>query len=402
MKKDILFLCQYFIPENVSSATLPFDTAQHLAKQGFSVGALCGYPKEYSDEKKVSLKETIDGVEIQRLKYMTFSRERVLGRLINYFSFTLIALFKLSLIKNYRSVIVYSNPPILPVVAVLANILFGTKIVFVAYDVYPEVGYASKSINPGDLIDRVMKILNHWLYKKVTMVVALTDEMKNYLLLHRKELETSRIVTIPNWAHEKSVKPDADAYQRFGYEEGQFVVSYFGNMGTCQEMETLIEVIKDLKKNDQIRFLIVGHGNKKQHVEQETKGLKNVQVLDYLTGKEFEQAVAISSVSIVSLEKGLRGTCAPSKYYSYLQGGQPVIAIVEPDSYLAIEVEKEKIGCAVNISDVEKLKEFLLMTSKNQNICLNMGERARKLYLNKYDSLIGLEKYKLVFESILQ
>ena len=26
-KKDILFLCQYFYPEYVSSATLPFDTA---------------------------------------------------------------------------------------------------------------------------------------------------------------------------------------------------------------------------------------------------------------------------------------------------------------------------------------------------------------------------------------
>ena len=47
MKKDILFLCQFFYPEHNSSATLPFDTAQYLANHGFSVDALCGYPKEY-------------------------------------------------------------------------------------------------------------------------------------------------------------------------------------------------------------------------------------------------------------------------------------------------------------------------------------------------------------------
>ena len=65
-KNDVLFLCQFFYPENVSSATLPFDTASALVKSGFSVGALCGYPKEYVSEKNVATKEVKDGVEIRR------------------------------------------------------------------------------------------------------------------------------------------------------------------------------------------------------------------------------------------------------------------------------------------------------------------------------------------------
>ena len=51
VKKDILFLCQFFYPEHNSSATLPFDTAKYLSFHGFSVDALCGYPKEYSSTK---------------------------------------------------------------------------------------------------------------------------------------------------------------------------------------------------------------------------------------------------------------------------------------------------------------------------------------------------------------
>ena len=37
-------------PEYNSSATLPFDTAKYLSSKGFSVDALVGYPKEYSND----------------------------------------------------------------------------------------------------------------------------------------------------------------------------------------------------------------------------------------------------------------------------------------------------------------------------------------------------------------
>lgn len=89
MKRDILFLCQFFYPEYNSSATLPFDTASYLAQNGYSVGALCGYPREYNTSGEVPVRETKDGVSIHRLHYMQLNRRSKLGRLINYFSFTL-------------------------------------------------------------------------------------------------------------------------------------------------------------------------------------------------------------------------------------------------------------------------------------------------------------------------
>ena len=85
MKRDILFLCQFFYPEYNSSATLPFDTARYLAQSGYSVGALCGYPREYNTSGKVPVRETKDGVSIRRLHYMQLNRRSKLGRLINYY-----------------------------------------------------------------------------------------------------------------------------------------------------------------------------------------------------------------------------------------------------------------------------------------------------------------------------
>ena len=60
-KKDILFLCQFFYPEYISSATLPYDTARALKAAGYSVDALCGYPREYAHNAEVPRKEEVDG-----------------------------------------------------------------------------------------------------------------------------------------------------------------------------------------------------------------------------------------------------------------------------------------------------------------------------------------------------
>lgn len=400
MKKDILFLCQFFYPEHNSSATLPFDTAQYLANHGFSVDALCGYPKEYSDGQAVPLREVKDGVGIQRLRYIQLGRVSTLGRLINYFSFTASALLHIGKLRKYKTVIVYSNPPILPFVPVLANILFGTKIVFVSYDVYPEIAYASNSLRPGCLIDRAMKWLNHRLYKRVSRVVALTDEMKEFLLEHRPELTEDKVSVIPNWAHEKkAADPTPESYERFGYKPGQFIVSYFGNMGTCQEMETLLGAMRQLKDSREIQFLFVGHGNKKPHVEEVAKETGNAKVFDFLTGEAFEQALAISSCCVVSLEKGLKGMCAPSKYYSYLQAGKPIIAIVEEGSYLAQEIIMEKMGRVGSVGDVNSLSEAILSLSENPAECQVFAERASALYEREYVIDIGLCKYAKIIES---
>ena len=395
MKKDILFLCQFFYPEYNSSATLPFDTAKYLASHGFSVGALCGYPKEYSKDKDVPLKETKDGVDIQRIKYLQLKRGSKIGRLINYFSFTFKALFHTGKLRKYKTVMVYSNPPILPMVAVLASMLFKTKIVFVSYDVYPEVAYASKTLNPGSFISKVMNKLNHQLFNRVSKVISLTDEMKTFLLENRKELTEDKVVTIPNWAHEKLIRPDKKAYERFGYNQDQFIVSYFGNMGTCQDMETLINAVEKLKDEENIKFLFVGHGNKVEGIREtiKEKQLKNIQLLDFLTGKDFEQAVAVSSCCVVSLEKGLKGTCAPSKYYSYLQGGKPILGIVEEGSYLEEEIIREKLGYVAHNQDSDLLVKHIKHMSENKSECLEIGKRVTQLYEKYYDIKICLDKY---------
>ena len=401
-KYDILFLCQFFYPEHNSSATLPFDTAKCLANEGFSVGALCGYPKEYNDTKKVTAREKKDGVSIHRLRYLQLSRQSKLGRLVNYFSFTLSVLLHICEIKDYKSIIVYSNPPILPIAAILANRLFKTKIVFVSYDVYPEVAYVSGSLKEGSAVSSVMRRINQSLFRRAEAVVALTDEMREYLLNHRSELSADRVVTISNWAHEATADSKSVARSELGYTDEDFVVAYFGNIGICQDETALIQAMEQLADHKNIKFLIAGHGNKMPSVRQAAERLPNVRICDFLTGTAFEHAVAASSCGIVSLEQGLTGMCAPSKYYSYLQGGLPILAVAEQNSYLSKEALHSEIGLCSDVGNGAQLAQNILQLYRNPELCKRMSDNAVRLYTERYAKGIGLNKYVALLKNVLR
>ncbi len=204
-RKDILFLCQYFYPEYISSATLPFDTALALTKEGFTVGALCGYPKEYNIADEVLVKEVHEGIKIRRLKYLQLKRSNFIGRIINYFSFTFMVVLHIFQLRKYKCLIVYSNPPILPLIAALGKKLFNTKVVFVSYDIYPEMAIITDTISEDSIISKMMNKVNKFVFKSVDKVVALSNEMKRYLLANRASLTEEHIEVIPNWYEDKGI-----------------------------------------------------------------------------------------------------------------------------------------------------------------------------------------------------
>lgn len=401
-KGDVLFLCQYFYPEYNSSAMLPWDTAVFLANTGKKVGALCGYPKEYILEKNVPNVERVNGVSIKRLHYLSLKRGKKLSRLINYSSFTVRALLHLNEIGRFKSVLVYSNPPILPVAAIIAHRIYGTKIIFVSYDVYPEIASNSGKLSADGMIAKAMDLLNQRLFKSVSGVVALSDDMKDYLLANRKGIDQMDISVIPNWAHEGVCGLPSDRLKKkHGFPETAFVVSYLGNMGICQDMQTIVDAVKLLSQEDDIFFIFAGHGTKRDLIEQALGNNPRVKVLGYLTGNEFEEVLSLSSCGIVSLNAGLNGQCAPSKYYSYLQSGCAVLSVMEKDAYVSREVEERHVGYAVSNGDGKALADAVLTLRNNSETHGFMARNATELYREKYDKQIAMNRYSHLVESVV-
>lgn len=406
-KMDVLLLCQFFYPEYVSSATLPYDTAIALKDSGLKVGVMCGYPNEYNLSGNVPKREIHNGINIRRIKYMQFKRTSFLGRIINYFSFTISVSLKFIKFKKYKTVIVYSNPPILPLIAVFAKKIFNTKVIFVSYDVYPEIAERTQAISKNSIISKIMKKVNNIVFKNVHKVIALSNEMKDFLLEYRSTLTEKQIEIIPNWYDDKinTNKNEISKDSRFlnAKKEDKFIVSYFGNLGIAQELDTIVDTIKEFKEDEDIHFMFAGHGNKMDLLKDiiKNENIKNVSIYSFLHGKDYEDALEVSNCYIVSLAKNLTGLAVPSKTYGYMMAGKPILAIIGEESDIAKDLINNDAGYVIPNRGVSIMVSAIEELKNNEEKQIIMGENCRKVYLSNYTKDICTMKYVEVITDVL-
>lgn len=398
-KIDVLVLCQYFYPEYVSSATLPLEMAEDFVISGLSVGVLCGYPKEYlsKGENDVKEYENYNGIYIKRVKYMQLERKHPLSRLINQISFVVAVLFRIRYILKHKCVIVYSDPPMLPIITSMLKRISRLKYVFVAYDIFPDIAIAMGKTKDTSIMTRAMNFINKSVYSSASKIVALSEEMKEHILKCKLPDGESKVKVIPNWHDKNKLKYGKiiSGEIRSIKQNAEFAVLYSGNMGICQDMDTIVKAIFELKDHKDIIFIFTGHGNKARQIRETIKEnkLSNVRFYDFLLGDDYSDVLQIADCHIVSLEKGIEGLCVPSKTYSYLAAGRTLLAIMSQNTDTAKIIKEYNAGFTFDQGDYTGLSKTILYLYDNREENKRIGENARKAFLDLYERNICTGKY---------
>lgn len=393
--KDVVFLCQFFYPEYITSALLPYQTARYLAEKGMKVSAVCGYPREYlsNNKKTIPVSEEVEGIHISRVRYIQLKRDSMVKRMINYFSFVLMMFSKLFEIGRHKVIVVYSNPPILPIIALIAKWLFNSKIVFVSYDIYPEIAIKTGIIKIESISTTFMKWINKKLFSEADLIVALSNEMKNEIV-NIRNCDPDRISVIENWATEENeVGRDISISSSDSYIKESITITYLGNMGIPQDLDTIIGAITDsrIKNNPLVRFVFAGHGNQKEKLIDAVKAHKidNVTVHDYLVGNAYKKVVDDTDIFLLSLKNELSGLAVPSKFYTYVMMNKYILSIINSDTDIARNSTKLEIGTSIDNGDIDSLVKVILYLTKNPDEL-----RLPKDTYNKYFSKkVQLPKY---------
>lgn len=398
--KNILILCQYFYPEYVSSATLPTQLAEDFVKAGYKVDVICGMPKEYSEEKNVNKTEKYNGINIKRLNYTEFNNKSKVGRIINFFS--LFVSFGLNMPKmlKYNHIIVYSNPPILPLIPDVIHRITRKKYSFIVFDIAPDNAIKTGATKPGSIIDKLMKYINKHVYKNATNVIVLGNEMKDYLIENKISKHPEKISVIPNWYDEKKIQHNEIVNIEFKKLRDQYkkIVLYSGNMGQLQDMKTIMDYLLLNKDNPEILTILSGHGKKRSDVRSfiSQNNIKNVKVFDFLTGTDYSDVLVMADACIVSLVEEGRGLGVPSKIYGYLAAKKPLIAIMDNDTDIVNEIIQFNAGIHINNGDADSLYNYVNNTSPD--IFAKQGENAYKLYKTNYTRKTSTDKYIQLFK----
>ncbi len=381
--KKVGFLLEYFPPNTLSSALLPFAIVEELLNKNFNVTVITGYEinNDFDDEFKRTHQNKI---KIIRLKYYRSKKNRFI-KSISMIVFFLKSLFKIKHFKNLDVIFVYSNPPINYLLGYIIKKIYGIKIIFVVFDFYPDIALFTGQISKESLLYRFFEVINSKVFDGTNSIVVISNDMKDYICSKFPKSKQS-VKVISNWFQTKfnfSIKKYTSTFINIGF---------FGNLGITQDIDSIKRLLLHFQYNNNVKFNFSIHGNYFYELNQfiSQYNLSNVNVLRYLPETEYLTLLSKQDYVILSLNKDIYKVASPSRLYSFLKIGIPIIFMDHSESCLSKEIETYKLGQFINLKSQNLTNEFnkIIPNLKNYNR-LDIVNHFKKYYQPK----LNIKKY---------
>jgi colanic acid biosynthesis glycosyl transferase WcaI len=353
----ILFLSLIFSPDGVSTSLLMTELALELKALGHEITVLTTTPHYNVDVEaraKQPLKRTwrgllykssYEGIPVYHAS-VPAKGSRVGARLLDYARFHVISSIAGTTITGHYDVILTPSPPLtIGLNAWFLGLATGVPFIYNVQEIYPDVAVSLGLIKNRKLIS-VLERLEKFIYNRSRRIVVISERFRRKLLA--KGVPAKKIEVIPNFVDTDFIQP-RERLNCFAAAHGldkKFVVLYAGNIGLTQGLETMLAAARELSHLPELSFLIVGDGTRRKWLEIELvrQNLPNVAILPYQRRSLVPLIYASSDLCLVPLKRGTAQETFPSKIYTIMAAGRPVVASVDSDSELSWIVEASGCG----------------------------------------------------------
>jgi colanic acid biosynthesis glycosyl transferase WcaI len=175
---------------------------------------------------------------------------------------------------------------------------------------------------------------------------------------------------------------------------------YAGNVGLSQSLDAVLAAAAALAYEENLVFVINGQGAKRPELERRARGMSNVVFVDLQPSERLPEVLAAADLHLVPLKKGLASTSVPSKTYSILAAGRPLIAAVDPGSEVDRIVTDSGAGFAVPPDDPEALTKAIRRSIEAPEELVRMGEAGRRFVEAWASPAAVAEAYEKLFVEI--
>lgn len=394
----ILFVTQNFWPENF----IINDLVVELSKMGYTISVLTGYPnypsgkifREY--QGKIITKEKFGDVEVLRVPMFANHSKSKLKRVLSYLSYMLSMSFfgLIYFTKDFDLIFTYQPGSILVgVTSYLINIRIKAKSVFWIQDLWPEAILAMKIIKPGKL-EKLIKLVSNWIYGNNDLLLVQSEGLLSYLNKNRN-IPDIKMKFIPNWSMD---------FSKVGFlEKVKFKLLYIGNIGHFQNIETLVEVAKELKDKTEIEFTIIGDGQNYSSVQELILEYHcdNVQLIQKSEYKNLESYLSEADVLYLQLiSDPILSLTIPGKLQAYLCYGKPILGAVMGEA--ARIIQEADCGLIAKPLDIESQKEAILKMKKNNyQERYRLGNNGYKYYKKNFDRTKSIQRVNYILKELL-
>ena len=399
-KSNFCLISQVFYPDEVSTANLFTNLCSKIAEnEEIDVRVWCAQPS-YSCLKRQPKHITHNKISISFLASTNFKKDILLGRLINYLTFTISVVIKLIFSRDKTPVFTHTTPPTLGIILSFICRIKKRKLNYILLDIFPEGLVRLGRMNSKSMIVRFWNATYCAALKRCNHIIVIGRDMKKWLLEFCSEV-SEKVHYIPIWQDETLIKPlefESNPFVNENKLQEKFVVQYSGNMGLWNEMETFGKAVNLNPKN--IVFIFIGGGRRKKELLNSFKepNPENVVLFPFLSNEDYANAVTACHVALVSLQDELEGMAVPSKIIGIMAAGVPVIAVVPEESEIAYIIKEEDCGVVVTPGDTDSLVESIQQLKANLNLRKQMGINGRKAFEKKYTTSIISKQYALLLD----
>ncbi len=372
----ILVVTQYFWPEEFRIN----DICAGLVEEGNEVEVLTGmpnYPKgKYLEGYSIKgpYRDVYKGMKIRRVPIVPRGKNSSILLLLNYLSFMILASIRMIplLFNKYDKVFMFETSPI--TAAIPALIYSKTKKVssyIYVQDVWPEVFYTIVPIN-NEKVKKILKKVCTSIYNGFDKILISSKGFKD--ILCKTGLSSEKIIYFPQWA-EDLYRTNVDIEKN-----EDFTVTFAGNIGKVQSVDTIVKAANLCKKNKAIKWNIIGDGSEFENIKKIVKeyGLEDTVILPGRKAvSEMPMCFAMSDALIVTLrDEEILNATLPAKVQSYMASGKPIITAINGEG--SEVVEESGCGLVGEAGDYKQLYENVMLLYNMTNIeRVTMGERGR-------------------------
>jgi colanic acid biosynthesis glycosyl transferase WcaI len=401
----VLVITPQYAPDFGPSVPIYTSLCEDLARLGLEVNVVTGFPHYggsevyYQPNKGWFAEEQRSGVRVIRSYVYRVPKSSLWRRLLYHASFNLFS--AMASLRVKKPDIVLADAPTLwsGLPLIVKSILPGVPFIYIVHDIYPDVLVRLGVVNNPRIIKFVGDV-EHIFYKRAAQISVLSDGFKENLL--KKGVPDDKITVIPACVDSDFIQPYSNGNklsQQWGLD-GKFVVLYAGNMGFSQGLDKVVEAAIRLQDRDEIAFVFVGEGATKPDLEAmvDQNHLTNVKFFPFQPREDVPFVYALADVCLISLKKDIVVESVPSKTYTIMASGHPILATVDPDTETGRLIKVSQCGLCVEPENPEMLERALRQLYQEDNLREEMGKKGRNYVLDHFSRQVATQLYRSLIE----
>ncbi len=377
----VTVITQYYKPEMGAPQNRLYEMCHGLKDNGVDISIITGMPnyptgKIFPEYKgKFSMTETLDDMEIKRYWLYASNARKVLPRIWNMISFSIMVLFSLRYLRRrHNDFIIVESPPLtLGESALILAKLTRAKLVLNVSDLWPLSAKELGAMSEKGISYKCLEKLEHHLYKESLFCMGQSNEIVDYIKSHgAKEVYLFRNGVDPTRFEGIDAK----------LEKGKVKLVYAGLLGFAQGVADICMSINFAALG--MEFHIYGAGGEQTEIESIIADNPNKGI--YYHGVVSRQDLPIklkeANMTLIPLVKNIYGA-VPSKIYESMAAGLPIMFVGEGEG--ARIVKENNIGLVANSKDYKVLEENIKYAVEHPNEMETMATNCKECAQNKFN-----------------